>query len=123
MIRSFKISIFLIATIFTTVCQKAIASDIPESVIFTLYTNAPSEPSFRTYIATFDYSSSGGNYGASDNGKISMEADAYLNEKHCNEAAILFQWKWQQDTKGVASEPGVNKVRHWCEKGRFKRTN
>ncbi|MFZ2541288.1 MAG: hypothetical protein WAW75_05875 [Gallionella sp.] len=111
MFRSSIIVIFLTMGLFLATCKNTEAIEIPESVIFTLYTNAPSDPTFRTKIATFDYYV----------GKDFEEVDAAINQRRCGEAAILFQWKWKQDTKDVASSPGVNKVRHWCEKGRFKK--
>lgn len=108
--RIFLLAIALSIFLLTAACEKY---DKRNGVVFTLYTNAASDQYFRTSIATFDL--------YDDNNDAFNEVNAALNQKRCNDAAIMFQEKWVKDTKYIASDPGVALVRHWCEKGRFKK--
>ena len=97
----------LLATLFTAACGNA---DPPDNVVYTLYTNAPSDPFFRTRIATFDYFV----------GKDWTEVDQARNQKLCNETATMFQARWEREVVKNSTDAGLKAVKHWCEKGRYR---
>lgn len=76
---------------------------MPEDTVFTLYQNAPSEPSARVGIATFD-----------------MKWGADNNYYYCQKFAAFIQAEWDAEGGKKTNVPGVKDVRHWCEKGRYK---
>ncbi|HEY4714822.1 MAG TPA: hypothetical protein VIH30_11360, partial [Aquirhabdus sp.] len=82
MLRVLFIAVSLSMPLVTSASE---TSDVPESVIFTLYANTPSDPFFRVKIATFDYYVKG-----------FEEVDAARNQKFCSEAAEMFQEKWKR---------------------------
>ena len=100
-------TVILLMALFVTGCVKSDVPATPESVVFTLYTNTISDPYYRIHIATFD-----------SYVDFSAEVDAILNKKYCDEAAVSFQSNFLETTKGIAD---ADRVRYWCEKGRFKK--
>jgi len=84
---------FVISAMFLAGCDQRDAKD---DDVFTLYWNGPLDPSDRNGVATFDIEGIG------------------LNQSLCQEAADMYQAEWER-TKGKSH------VRHWCEKGRFKK--
>lgn len=78
-------------------------NNLPEPEIYTLYsTNFPNDYG-RSGVATFD-----------------LTNIPELNSQICKEAADLLQADFEKRKveKGWSSE---TKMRHWCEKGRFKK--
>ena len=71
------------------------------SHFYTLYRNAPSSPSLRVYVATFD--SKGTDKGWN-------EYHTNINKLNCERTADLFQ-----------SHPDGKDVKYWCERGRPKK--
>ena len=102
-------TVTLLIALFITGCVKSDVPAAPENVVFTLYTHPVSDPYFRIHIATFD---SYVDY------KGSAEAYVIRNKKYCDEAAVSFQSNFLETTKGIAN---ADRVRYWCEKGRFKK--
>ncbi len=102
-------TVILLMALFVTGCVKSDVPAAPESVVFTLYTNPPSDPYWRTNIATFDWYVS-----------VTPEYSEARNKRHCDEVAVLLQSNWLKITKSIVGDD-ASKVRHWCEKGRFKK--
>ena len=76
--------------------------------IFTLYSNAASDSSYRFHVATFDKDSQIAN-------QAWQEATGKDNQWNCDKAARLFKEEWDQTIKGQ------EQVKYWCEKGRFRK--
>ena len=67
---------------------------------YTLYRNAPSDPSFRVHVATF-------NSKAYSNGE---ELDELVNKKNCELVQSMYE-----------KLPDWSDLKFWCEKGLFKK--
>lgn len=78
--------------------------DVPDDQVFTLYQNAPSDPSARIGLATFD-----------------MKWGDANNHYYCTKFAGFVQAEWDANGGKATLVPGVKEVRHWCEKGRYKK--
>lgn len=76
---------------------------VPENQVFTLYQNAPSDPSARVAVATFD-----------------MRWGEKNNYYYCQKFAAFLQAEWDTNGGKQTHIPGVKDVRHWCEKGRYR---
>ena len=77
---------------------------MPDDQVYTLYQNAPSEPDARVGVATFD-----------------MKWGEKYNYYYCQKFASFIQAEWDAEGGKHTEVPGVKDVRHWCEKGRFKK--
>jgi hypothetical protein len=78
--------------------------------VFTLYSNAASEPSWREHVATFDTFPQ---KNAQD--KAWQDLFAKENQWKCDKAARLFKEDWDRSVRGQ------EQVKYWCEKGRFRK--
>lgn len=92
--------------VFIVVGSLAACSDkgMPEDQVYTLYQNAPSDPSYRVGVATFD-----------------MKWGESNNYYYCQKFASFLQAEWDANGGKQTHVPGVKDVRHWCEKGRYRR--
>lgn len=106
--KSILMLLLAVVSLFLAGCAEKGIPDSPDSEVFTLYSNAPSDEAYRISVATFD------------SHRTFSESNEFINQKYCNEAAAMFQAKWEQEMAKM-TDPGVRKVRHWCEKGRFKK--
>lgn len=78
---------------------------VPDDQVFTLYQNAPSTPSARVGIATFD---------------MKWGDTEQMNHMKCNDIAELLQADWKFKTRDKPDLPEVKNFKYWCEKGRYR---
>ncbi len=92
--------VMLVVTLSLAACSE---KSFPESEIYTLYSsNYPTDVG-RSGVATFDLAST-----------------PELNQEICQETADLYQADFEK-RKRENGWSAITKMRHWCEKGRFKK--
>ena len=98
-----KIHTSLVMLVVTLGLAASSEKNFPESEVYTLYSsNYPTDVG-RSGVATFDLAST-----------------PELNQEICQEAADLYQADFEK-RKRENSWSAITKMRHWCEKGRFKK--
>jgi hypothetical protein len=101
-----KISKYL--ALVSVLIMTAGGSRASENHIFTLYTHAAYDVTYRIHVATFDALPKR----LADNQAWQI-AMAKENLRNCEKAARLFKEEWDRSIKGQQH------VRYWCERGRF----
>ncbi len=99
--RVLEITIGLASLLILCACSE---KGVPDEQVYTLYQNAPSEPSARVGIATFD-----------------MKWGEQMNYDYCQKFASFIQAEWDAGGGKHTEVAGVKEVRHWCEKGRYRK--